>query len=145
MYEKIKKFKRTSYIYVYTYNKFIIDVLDNWVGINCHWWNNSRTLQPILRLPGWPILEHTRPACCGRFKSFTLNIPSIKHLIGKWHLINVLMNFSSTLGGMFDIHYNILWLLRCYQGTLLHDDDILSFISAHFLVGVRSRYFCLHA
>ena len=50
MYEKNKKFERT--IYVYTYNKFLIDILDNWVGINCHWWNNSRTLQPILRLPG---------------------------------------------------------------------------------------------
>ena len=47
MYEKI-----TKYIYVYTYNEFLIDLLDNWVGINCHWWNNSRTLQPILRLPG---------------------------------------------------------------------------------------------
>ena len=60
-------------------------------------------------------------------------------------MINVLMDCYSILGGMFDIHYNILWLLRCYQGTLLHDDDILCFISTHFPVGVRSRYFCLHA
>ena len=142
MCEKIKM----SYIYVYTYNQFLIDILDNWVGINCHWWNYPRTLQPILRLPGWPILEHARPACCGRSKLFPLNIPSIKYLkLEKDTSINISMDFSSILGGMFDIHYNLLWLLRCYQGTLLHDDDILCFISTHFLVGVRSRYFCLHA